>query len=93
MREIGGYLELEKLVDNEYHKNALALNTGRNAFVCLAKLKNISKVYLPYYLCDSVYEVCKRENIDYEFYNIDKDFMPLFDKPLKDNEFLYPFLK
>lgn len=89
MREIGGYLEFEKLLSNEYHKYAIALNTARNALVYLVKSKNISKVYLPYYLCDSVYKVCDRENISYEFYHIDKDFMPLFDRPLNDNEFLY----
>lgn len=89
MREIGGYLELEKLINNEYHKNALALNTARNALVYLVTAKKITKVYLPYYLCDSVYKVCEREHISYEFYHIDKCFMPLFDKPLNDNEYLY----
>lgn len=89
MRAIGGYLELEQLINDEYHKNAIALNSARNAFVYIAKSQNISKVYLPYYLCDSVYEVCKRENINFEFYHIDKCFMPIFDKSLKENEYLY----
>lgn len=89
MIEIGGYLELEKLICNEYHKDAIALNTARNALVYLAKSKNLSKVYLPYYLCDSVYKICDIENINYEFYHVDKDFMPIFDKKLNDNEYLY----
>lgn len=89
MKEIGGYLELERFADNEYYKDGIAFNTARNAFVFLVKSKNISKVYLPYYLCDSVYKVCERENIDYEFYHIDKDFMPLFEKPLNVSEYLY----
>ena len=89
MKEIGGYFELETFARNEYYKDAIALNTARNAFVYLAKAKNISKVYLPYYLCDSVYKVCEREKIDYEFYHIDSDFLPLFQKKLENDEYLY----
>ncbi len=89
MREIGGYLELEKFSGNEYYGNALALNTARNAFLYLVKKKNISKVYLPYYLCDSLYKACERESIEYEFYNIGEDFSPVFNKSLQENEFIY----
>ena len=31
MKEYGGYLEFETFNGNMFHKNALALNTGRNA--------------------------------------------------------------
>jgi len=89
MREIGGYLELDDFVQNEYYKDLIALNSARNAFVYLARAKNISKVYLPYYLCDSVSKVCDRENIIYEFYHIDRMFMPIFEKTLQKNEYLY----
>ena len=37
MKEIGGYFEFEQLVDNEYYKDLLKLNTGRNALVYLMK--------------------------------------------------------
>lgn len=89
MREIGGYLEFENLIHNEYYPDAIALNTARNAFVYLANARKIAKVYIPYFLCDSIYNVCKRENISYEFYHIDRDFHPIFDKKLAENEFLY----
>lgn len=89
MREIGGYLELENYAGCEYYKNSIALNTARNALVFLAREKKISKVFLPYFLCDSVYKVCEREKIDYTFYHIDKDFMPVFSKALNKDEYLY----
>ena len=89
MKEIGGYLELETFVNNEYYNNAIALNSARNALVYLAKAKNISKIYIPYYLCDSVWKVCEREKISYSFYNIGTDFTPVFDKVLEKNEYIY----
>ncbi len=89
MREIGGYLELETLINNEHYSDAIALNLARNALVYLVKAKNINKVYLPYFLCDSVSNVCDRENIKYEFYHIDESFSPVFDKQLNPNEYLY----
>jgi len=36
MNSIGGYFELELLRREEYHKNAIRLNTGRNAFEYVA---------------------------------------------------------
>lgn len=89
MKEIGGYLELDQLIHNEYHPNAIALNTARNALVYLAKTKNMSKIYIPYYLCDSVSNVCERENIPYDFYHVGEDFTPRFDRALEPGEYLY----
>lgn len=54
MEEIGGYFELEELIKNEYYKNLIALNTGRNALYYVLKALNIKKLYIPYYLCDSI---------------------------------------
>ena len=38
MKEIGGYLEFERNQGEEFHKNCLALNTGRN---CLRYLMTV----------------------------------------------------
>ena len=59
MREIGGYFELEHLISNEYHKNLLTLNSGRNSLIYILKSKKIEKIYIPYYLCDSIYNSLK----------------------------------
>lgn len=89
MKEIGGYLEFESLIHNAYYKNAIALNLARNALIYLAKAKNIKKVYLPYFLCDSVSIACDNNKIPYEFYHIDKHFHPVLDNQPNEHEYLY----
>jgi hypothetical protein len=89
MREMGGYLQLDRGVKPAYHKGAVALNSARNAVAYLKMAKTIKKLYLPYYLCASVFETCEREGIEYEFYHVDSKFLPVFDKELKDGEYLY----
>lgn len=89
MKEIGGYFGLEKLVSNEYHKDLIAVNSARNALWYLLRVKKIRKLYIPYFLCDSVFKLCNREGVVYEYYNIGKDFLPVFDRTLDEDECLY----
>ncbi len=88
-QEIGGYFQLEKLINKEYYSNLIALNSARNALLYVLKARKIKKIYLPYFLCNSVEEMCKRENYEYEFYHIGEDFLPIFNKELDVDEFLY----
>ncbi len=89
MKEIGGYFGLDQLINNEYYKNLIALNTGRNALLYLIKAKGISKLYIPYYLCDSVSNMLKKYELDFEYYSINDGFEPVFDKRLDEGEALY----
>jgi hypothetical protein len=90
MKEIGGFFELELKSGKEYHSKALKLNTARNCLEYIIKAKEIRKVYLPYYICDVIFEPIRKLNINSEFYNIDSQFDPLFNKKLERNEaFLY----
>lgn len=75
---IGGYFELELPRGEEYHKNAIRLNTGRNAFEYILRAKEYKKVFLPYYTCDVMLEPIQKLNLSYEFYHIDKSFRPIF---------------
>lgn len=79
MNPIGGYFELELPKCEEYHKHAIRLNTGRNAFEYVLKAKQYKKVYLPYYTCDVMLEPINKLKIDVEFYHIDENFLPVFD--------------
>ena len=65
MKEIGGYFGLEQYRNNtgEYYKDLICLNTARNSLVYISKARNIKKIYIPYFLCDSVSLVCERENM------------------------------
>ena len=60
MKEIGGYFGLEESTRNEYYPKLVALNTGRNALLYVLKARKIEKIYIPYYLCDTVSEICKK---------------------------------
>lgn len=87
--EIGGYFGLEEFSGNEYYSNLIALNTGRNALAYLIRAREIKKIFIPSFLCDSIYKVCEREGCDYSFYEVGRDFQPIFNRSLNDNEWLY----
>lgn len=89
MKEIGGYFELESLSNNPYYRNMIELNSGRNALLYLIQIKQIKKIYLPYYLCKSVSLALKKNNYEFEYYHTDEQFSPLFYKSLNKNEYLY----
>lgn len=87
MKPIGGYFELELPQREEYHKNAIRLNSGKNAFEYILRAKQYKKVYLPYYTCDVMLEPIQKLNIGVEFYHIDKMFRPRFNfNIIKQNE-------
>lgn len=87
--EIGGYFGLEQLIHKEYYPDLIPLNTGRNALAYLIRTKRIKKLYIPSFLCDSIYRVCEREGCQYEFYEIKENFQPVFSKKLGKEEWLY----
>lgn len=70
MEPIGGYFSLELPKHEEYHKDAIRLNTGRNCLEYILRCKKYNKVYIPYYTCDVVLEPFLKLDITYEFYHI-----------------------
>ena len=89
MREIGGYLELERFSGSAYHEDLLALNNGRNALLYLLKARKIRKLYIPFFLCDSVSRLCTRHGFAFAYYPIGPDFLPIFSETLKPGEYRY----
>lgn len=89
VKEIGGYIELDKYTNKEYHSNAIALNSGRHAVEYVIKAKNIKKMYVPDYLCASIRNICEKCKCSYEIYEVSSDFMPNFKKEIYDDECLY----
>lgn len=59
MKEIGGYFGLEELVNNEYHKNLIALNIGRNPLLYLVNGQRYSEIVYGILFCDSVSNTLK----------------------------------
>lgn len=74
MNPIGGYFSLELPLREEYHKDALRLNTGRNCLEYVLRARQYRKVYIPYYTCDVVLEPFHKLNIEFVFYPVDIHF-------------------
>ncbi len=51
---IGGYFELELSKCEEYHKNAIRLNSGKNSLYIIIQSRKFNKVFIPYYTCSIV---------------------------------------
>lgn len=88
MKPIGGYFSLELSYYEEYHKNALRLNTGRNCIEYILRARQYRKVYIPYYTCDVVLEPFHKLNVEYEFYHINFHLELAQDIQLGDGEAL-----
>lgn len=74
MREIGGYIELDRYHLPMLHEGAVALNCGRNALRYLIEQRHIQKLLLPLFLCDTVKAVCR--DVACRFYRIRADLTP-----------------
>lgn len=88
-KEFGGYIELDTYTGTEFHSSAIALNCGRNCLAYLIRTKNIHKLYIPYFLCSSVANVCRKYDVEVKYYHINYEFRPLFEQTLCEGEFLY----
>lgn len=73
-KAIGGYFELELPRHEEYHKDALRLNSGKNCLEYILRCRKYSKVYLPYYTCDVLLKPFEKLGIAYQFYHINLQF-------------------
>ena len=90
MKSIGGYFSLELNESREHHPHALRLNAGRYALEYILKGRRYKKVYIPYYICDSVLQPFKRLGITYEFYHINEQLEPVGKlQPTDDEAVLY----
>lgn len=89
MKEIGGYFGMETCSGSEYYPELIPLNSGRNALLYLLKARKIKKIYIPAFMCGSVSRMCERYEFEYGYYHISDDFLPVFDLPLKENEYVY----
>lgn len=88
MEPIGGYFSLELTQREEYHKDALRLNTGRNCLEYILRTRGYKKVYIPYYTCDVVLEPFHKLGVPFEYYHIDIHFEICDRFTLKEGEAL-----
>lgn len=88
MMPIGGYFSLELPLYEEFHNDALRLNTGRNCLEYILRARKYSKVYIPYYTCGVILEPFHKLNIPYEYYRINIHLELASDIQLKEDEAL-----
>ena len=88
MKEYGGYIELDTYRLPILHEGAKTLNCGRNCLAYLIKARNIKKILLPYYICDSVIDLCKKGNVEISFYHINMRVEPI-DVSVEADQWLY----
>ncbi|MBQ6204744.1 MAG: hypothetical protein IJK46_11705 [Prevotella sp.] len=87
-KAIGGYFELELPNREEYHKNALRLNSGKNCLEYILRCRKYRKVYIPYYTCDVILKPFQKLGIAYQFYHINLNFEIADDIRLEECEAL-----
>ena len=90
LKAIGGYIELQLPVKEEYHPSLIKLNTARNSLEYLLKINNYTSIYIPYFTCEVLLEPMKKLGIAYYFYTIDENLDPIIDFRIGPTEcFLY----
>ena len=67
-KEIGGYLELEEPAGQEYYPDLCGVNLGRTALLWLMEARRCKKIYLPFFLCDSVTGACERSGAEMDYF-------------------------
>lgn len=88
MKEIGGYIELDQYRLPMLHEKAIKLNCARNCLAYLIETKNIIKIALPKFLCNSIFDVCKKYKLEVSVYSIGHDLKPK-NLRIHNDEWLY----
>ena len=86
MKEIGGFFGLEYIKNQEYHSKAIKLNSARYSIEYILRSRKYKKIYIPYYSDDSLLQPALNTNIQFEFYNINKEFEPIITKEILPDE-------
>ena len=89
MEEIGNHFKFEEFKGDIYHPTNLLFSSGRNCFRYILRKRSIQKVFLPYFLCETVAEAAINENVEIEFYHINQSLLPIITKPLNEGEYIY----
>ena len=88
MKEIGGYIEIETYRGRMLYDEAIKLNCGRNALDYIVKSKEIEKIWMPKFMCNSCNNVLANNGVQVKYYSIGKDFKPV-ELQRQDGEWLY----
>lgn len=78
MKEIGGYFGIEytNIELNNFHTDAVRLNTARNCLAYILLNRDIKHIYIPYYVCDVVVHIIAKHNVSFSYYTINDKLEP-----------------
>lgn len=89
-KPIGGYFELELPSQNQpIYADAQNFQSARSAFYALLLSLKPEKVWMPYYICDSMIAPLKAAGVDISYYSLNSDFSIKNDIDLKKSEWLF----
>lgn len=89
-RAIGGYFELElPRQRHDVFPGALRFQSARSAFFALLRAARPVRVWMPFYLCDTMYAPLQEMGIDFRQYSIDESFNIVGNPVVGDGEWLY----
>lgn len=89
MGAIGGYFSLELPQPKEhYHPELLHFQSARAAFYALLQAGLPRKVWMPYYICDSMLSPLYEIGVPVSFYSLNSDFSVKDDIELLDSEWI-----
>lgn len=89
-KAIGGYFDLELPKNNElYYPDALKFHSARSAYYSLLIHCKPNRVWMPYYICDSMLAPLVKAGIDVAFYSIKSDLTMADKLDLKPDEKLF----
>ncbi len=72
---IGGYLELELAVGRgSFYPEALKYQSARMAFYALLSYCKPKRVWMPYYICDTMLASLELAGVEVSFYSLNRDF-------------------
>ena len=78
LKPIGGFFELEvPPLAYSYHQNALALTNGRTCMRWILEHEAPSRVYIPFYTCQSLYEPMVTMGVEFVFYRVNEAMDPV----------------
>ena len=87
---IGGYFELElPHTKTQVFPDALRFQSGRSAFLALLRAAKPARVWMPRYLCDTMYVPLHEAGIEYLAYSIDERFHIVDMPELRAGDWLY----
>ncbi len=88
MKVIGGFFELELSKRYNIQNERINLWCGRASFHVILEEIKPTRVYIPFYVCNSILEPLQKLNIKYEFYEINEYFYPKNSFDLLEKEYI-----